>query len=119
MCHFRPLAVAAAPWLIRGLPRAVAADSARHTWPSYSRTLSEVVAGHPIAADLLRSEIPVTFLHGTKDPIADPARAEALAATLDSSRQVEFRSVDFRYVDCDHHLPLKHPDAVVAAIAAA
>lgn len=118
MCHARPVAVAAAPWLFRGLPRAVAADGARHTWPSYSRTLKEVVACHPVADELRGSDVPVTFLHGSQDPIADPARAEALAASLDSSRQVEFRRVDFRYVDCDHHLPLKHPDAVVAAIAA-
>ena len=112
MCHLRPFAVVAAPWLIRDLPRAVAADGARHTWPSYSRTLIEVVARHPLAADLLRSDIPVTFLHGTKDLIADPVRAEAMAASFGTSRSVEFRSVD-----CDHHLPLKHPDAVAAAIA--
>lgn len=112
MCRFRPLAIAMAPLLTPDLPREIASDGARHTWPSYSRTLQRVVVEHRVAADLWRIAAPVAFLHGRGDRTAPLARVAALATELRS----DGRRVTLTEIDGDHHLPLRHPRAVTAAI---
>jgi pimeloyl-ACP methyl ester carboxylesterase len=113
MCRFRPIAVAAAPLLLRGIPRAVAADGARHTWLSYSRTLRHVVVEHPVWPDLAESRVPVTFLHGRQDRTAPLRFVEALADRLHRVRQ----SVSVRTADGDHHIPVRRPTLVAELLA--
>lgn len=104
MCHLRPLAIAASSVLIRDMPRQVAADGARHTWPSYSRTLHEVVAGHPVLPDLRSLECPISLLHARGDQVAPIEYVETIAS--------EVKATEFRQVDGDHHLPVRHPALV-------
>lgn len=113
MCRFRPVAVAAAPLFLRGMPHAVAADGARHTWVSYSRTLRHVVVGHPVWPDLAELRVPVTFLHGRQDRTAPLHFMEVLADRL---RGVG-RSISVRTTDGDHHLPVRQPALVADVIA--
>lgn len=113
MCRFRPVAVAAAPLLLRDMPRAVAADGARHTWPSYSRTLRRVVVEHPVWPDLAELRVPVTFLHGRQDRTAPLHFVKVLADRL---RGVG-RSISVRTTDGDHHLPVRQPSVVADVIA--
>ncbi|MGQ0618108.1 MAG: F510_1955 family glycosylhydrolase [Acidimicrobiia bacterium] len=82
MCRLRPLAVILAPRVQRDLPQQVASDGARHTWPSYSRTLERVVVEHRVADDLGRSSCPVRLLHGRA---TTPRRWATCAASPTSS----------------------------------
>lgn len=113
MCTFRPVAMGIARITARDVPPAVAADGVRHTWPSYSRTLEHVVVGHRPDDNLAASDCPILFLHGRDDQAASPAAAEAIAER--TSRRG--RPVEFRVVEGDHHLPLRRPDVVAAAVA--
>ena len=113
MCRFRPVAVAAAPLLFRGMPRAVAADGARHTWLSYSRTLRHVVVEHPVWPDLEQVQAPVSFLHGEQDRTAPLHFVEALANRL---RDLG-RTISVRTAEGDHHIPVRQPALVADVIA--
>lgn len=113
MCRSRPVAVAAAPLLLRGMPRAVAADGARHTWLSYSRTLRQVVVEHPVWQDLVQVQAPVSFLHGKQDLTAPPHFVEALADSLRDAG----RTISVRTVEGDHHIPVRQPALVAGVIA--
>jgi len=73
MCRVRPLATLLPPLVARDVPRAIAADWTRHIWPSYSRTLTQVVLSHRVAPDLAASRGPATALTGDRDTAA-PAR---------------------------------------------
>lgn len=115
MCVARPVAIALAPLVIRDLPAEIARDGARHTWPSYSRTLQRVVIEHRPLPDLLAARAPVTLLYGTHDrevPIGDAGALndELRSADIDASLQV---------VPGDHHLAVRRPDVVAATIATA
>jgi pimeloyl-ACP methyl ester carboxylesterase len=112
VCTFRPLAMLTAPLLARDIPRAVAVDSVRHTWPSYSRTLERVVVAHRAVADLAAVRCPTLLLHGADDQVAPPRCAEALAATLSQYNP----HVGYQEIEGDHHLPLRRPDVVAAAV---
>ena len=112
-CHLRPLAIAAAPLIIRGMPRAVAGDAARHTWRSYGRTLENVVVRHSVSDDLDAVSAPVVFLHGTADSTAPVVYVEQLATRLEEAG----RAVRIRTVPGDHHLPVRNPEAVAAVLA--
>lgn len=113
MCTFRPIAMAAAWATASDVPRAVAADGVRHTWPSYRRTLERVLVDHRADDDLIASDCPLLFLHGCADRVAPPAAAEALAEQTSRAG----RAVEFRAVEGDHHLPLRRPDVVAVAVA--
>lgn len=115
MCRLRPVAIAAAPLLVRGLPREVAADGARHTWSSYSRTLRHVVIAHRVSGDLHHVAAPITVLHGREDRTAPLHHVHELVDELRSAG----RNAQLDVVDGDHHLPVRQPDLVAAAIAAA
>lgn len=112
MCRMRPLAIAAAPLMARDMPRRVAADGARHTWQSYSRTLRHVVVEHRVRTDLARVTAPITFIHGRQDRTAPTPWVRALATELRQSGQ----RVRLTEVDGDHHLPLRRPEVLARAI---
>lgn len=112
MCRLRPAAVALAPLLVRDLPRDVAADGARHSWASYSRTLCRVVVEHRLAPDLARVRAPITFIHGRDDRTAPPAYVESLATQLRATHD----RVTLQMVDGDHHLPIRRAEVVARAI---
>lgn len=111
MCLLRPLAVTLGPVVIRDLPAEVAADGARHTWPSYSRTLDRVVVGHRPLPDLVDAGVPTVVAHGRADRVAPVALAEALVA---AARQ-RGAPAELRLLEGDHHLAVRRP-AVVASV---
>lgn len=115
MCRLRPLAAAAAPLMTRDLPAAVARDAVMHTWPSYSRTLRNVVLDYRPLPDLIATERPITLLYGNRDPETSRDEVGRLSAALERNRT----RAEVRVVDGDHHLPLRHPTVVIQAIAAA
>jgi pimeloyl-ACP methyl ester carboxylesterase len=112
MCRLRPVAVALAPLLVRDLPREVAADGARHTWPSYSRTLRRVVVEHRLGPDLAHVRAPITFVHGSEDQTAPPTYVESLVAQLRADQQ----AVTLEMVEGDHHLPVRRPEVIAEVI---
>lgn len=105
MCSVRPFAVAFAPLVIRDVPRPIAADSARHTWRSYSRTLCRVVVEHRVDEDLRRTTVPVRFVHGCGDRDAPVEYVKAIAAHQSD--------VELAIVEGDHHLAVRRPEIVV------
>lgn len=114
MCHLRPVAIALAPIVVRDLPREVAADGARHTWASYSRTLRRVVIDHLVVEDLAAVDVPVTFIHGCDDRTASISHVRNLV----SSESAAGRPVSLQVVSGDHHVPVRSPQVVAQAIAA-
>jgi pimeloyl-ACP methyl ester carboxylesterase len=108
MCRVRPLAIAIGPLLKRDLPREVVQDGVRHTWPSYSRTLRNVVVGHRIEPDLVEAACPVRFIHGELDTVAP----------LSYVRRIVERHPSFELVRVpgDHHLPLRQAAQVAHLI---
>lgn len=112
MCALRPLATAIAPIVIRDLPREIASDGALHTWPSYSRTLEQVVVGHRPFEDLHRVGRPIRLLHGADDR---QAPVEHLQPLVDKARDSGV-DIELHVYSGDHHLPVRRPDAVVDAI---
>jgi len=115
MCRFRPLAAALAPWVVRDLPASVAVDGTRHTWASYSRTLLNVVVGHPAADDLLTAAVPVTLVHGRQDRTAPIGLVRDLVARSGETPH----PMQLHAVDGDHHLAVHQPETLAAALAAA
>jgi pimeloyl-ACP methyl ester carboxylesterase len=112
MCALRPLAQAVAPLLIRDLPPEIVRDGTRHTWPSYSRTLSNVIVRHRVQRDLDALRVPTMLVHGDRDLEAPLHYAENAASVAKSSRA----PVDFLSVDGDHHLPVRQPDVIAQTI---
>lgn len=109
VCTFRPLAMLAAPLLRREVPAAVAVDSVRHTWNSYSRTVRRVLLQHRLEHDTAAVTAPTIALHGSADRVAPIGLVAELAARLP---HVQLRCVDRG----DHHVALTHPSRVADAI---
>ena len=101
--------------MTRDLPAAVARDAVMHTWPSYSRTLRNVVLDYRPLPDLIATERPITLLYGNRDPETSRDEVGRLSAALERNRT----RAEVRVVDGDHHLPLRDPTVVIQAIAAA
>lgn len=112
MCRFRPLAIAIAPLVVRDLPRAIASDGVRHTWPSFRGTLEHVVVEHRTLPDLVATRVPVTLLHGAHDRDAPVGYARSLV----EAARVTQGGIELRVVDGDHHLALRRPEVVAEAI---
>ena len=108
MCRFRPLAVALAPLVIRDLPPAIAADAARHTWTSYSRTLNAVVVSHRPLPDVVAAGTPTVLMHGQADRTAPVENVEELAGAARAAGA----PVILEIVDGDHHLAVRRPQLV-------
>lgn len=112
MCAVRPLAAAVGPLLIRDLPREIVADGALHTWHSYRRTLEEVVVGHRPLPYVVRAGVPTVVVHGRSDAVAPPSLAEAFVTAAAAAGA----PVELRLVDGDHHLAVRRPEVVAAAV---
>jgi len=98
--------------LVRDVAAEVSGDFLRHTWPSYSRTLRNVVLGHPVLDDLAVLGAPVELLHGRADRDAPIELAEELTNQLRASG----RNIELYAVDGDHHLALRRTAVVVDRI---
>ncbi len=112
MCRLRPLATVIAPLLMRDLPSAIAADGALHTWASYHRTLERVVLARRVADDLRSAAVPVTLLHGQRDRTAPVDNVGALTVELRTAAV----AAELQVVNGDHHLALRRPGVVAAAL---
>ena len=112
MCKVRPVATALAPLMARDVPRAIAADWTRHTWPSYSRTLTGVVLGHRVGPDLTAAQCPIIALTGRSDSAAPARHLQEVAASLASRHP----PLDVRIVNGDHHLALRQAPLVHAVL---
>ncbi|MEO6123067.1 MAG: alpha/beta hydrolase [Ilumatobacteraceae bacterium] len=110
MCTFRPLAMRAAPLLRRDVPAAVAADSVRHTWDSYSQTIRRVLLQHRLEPDIAAVTSPTIALHGSADRVAPIGLIADLATRLP---HVQLRRID----SGDHHVALSHPGRVADSVA--
>ena len=112
MCGLRPLLQLATPKLTRGLPPEVVADFFAHTWPSYSRTLSNVVVAHRVLPDLLAARAP-TLLVGAWDDRDAPPR-HLLAA--DQALVEAGVAATLRIVNGDHYLPVRQPTLIAGLL---
>lgn len=112
MCRMRPLAMVLAPLVIRDLPPSIASDGARHTWPSYSRTLRRVVIEHRAVDDLLRSLVPTTLVHGAEDRAAPVG----FVRQLGDRAHARIPALNLRVAPGDHHLAVRQPELVARAL---
>ncbi len=88
-------------------PTKVSSDVSRHTWPAYHSSLRSLVLDFDWTA-VLPAQVPVTFFHGTDDPIGDQAFVAELAG---DAEVVEVASAD-------HHIALQHPELLFDALGA-
>lgn len=112
MCALRPLLLPLAARLVHDVPAEVSGDFLRHTWPSYSRTLRNVVLGHPVLDDLSVATAPVVLLHGRDDRDAPITLAQELVSAVAATGG----TIELRAVDGDHHLALRRTGLVTAAL---
>lgn len=112
MCALRPVALALGPIVVRDLPREIVQDGFRHSWRSYSCTLTEVVVHHRAVPDLSRVGMPTLLVHGRSDEEAPVSHVTAAAAAARASG----RQVDLEVVDGDHHLAIRRPELIAEAI---
>jgi pimeloyl-ACP methyl ester carboxylesterase len=73
MCRLRPALMPLMPYFLSDLPPAVARDSLKHTWWSYSGSLREVVLGSRAAVliqTLHQRGCAFGFVHGVRDVLA-------------------------------------------------
>jgi len=102
MCRFRPLVRKLLPLYYPQLPPEVAADSTKHTWYSYSRSLTAIINQQNVLTDLRQLNVPAVLLIGSRDKLM---KYENLARI---PRRVEVRVID----GATHHLPLSHPNEI-------
>lgn len=112
MCRLRPLAIALAPRVIADLPPSIARDGLLHAWTSYHRTLERVVLEYRLLPDVVGVPAAVTLLHGHADRTAPSAYVERLVEDADARGKTIFLQV----IQGDHHLALRHPETVGAAM---
>ncbi len=79
MCNHRELAARVAAWTHPSLPPEIAAAGVRHTWPSYSETLEQVVLAADTAGWVAHMRCPLRFVGGDRDPVVDLAFLRELA----------------------------------------
>ena len=99
------------PYVLTGIPRAVAQDLVKHTWRSSTSSLWNVLYDHDLADDVatLPPALPVVCVHGAADVMAPIAGVQRLAADRPGWRVVVLPGVD-------HHLWLRCPDVCVQHI---
>ncbi len=69
------------PYLLRDLPREVAADIVKHSWRSFTSSFLEVICNYDVKKDAdLLGDLPVLCIHGDQDDTAPLAGAVVLAA---------------------------------------
>lgn len=96
------------PWLPSDLPKEVVEDFWKHSWTSYSRTLRQVVVGHPIVRDLTDISVPCTLLYGRSDRTASTGPLPELLHRNSLLRHLQ--------VEGGHHLPAQAPKVVADAL---
>lgn len=108
VCAARPLLWHLAPALERSVPPEVARHGLLHRWESFDGSLQRVVL--PARLDqTLRSidRIPVIFIHGESDPVAEVSRVRRVAATIGAGVNV---------VSGGHNILLEHPAETSRAV---
>jgi pimeloyl-ACP methyl ester carboxylesterase len=98
-----------APRWAGDLPPEVVRDSFEHSWPAYRDALGSLFADNPLPGALAHPRVTTVVVVGEDDTEA-PA-----ADVLDHPHD----RVEVRVVATDHLLPLRRPDVVQAAVAAA
>ena len=109
MCRHRTLAAALAPLAVRSVPAAVAIDGVRHTWTSYSRTLTNLVLAEPAWRLLSRTSCAVAIIVGSDDRTCRASFAERLAVGHPRLSLNVLAGVD-------HHPALRAPDLVARRV---
>ena len=104
------------PYLLRDIPREVAADLVKHTWRSFTSSLWEIIYNNDLKADAdrLDDDLAVFCIHGDQDQTAPLARVRWLAQGRPNWKMQVLPGAD-------HH-PLLHMhaaclDAVTTALA--
>jgi pimeloyl-ACP methyl ester carboxylesterase len=105
MCRHRQTAARLVEWLRRDLPREIARDAVDHTWPSYSRSLRNLVLRAHGADDVSRLRVPLHLIAGTDDAVLDLGFLEELARSHGHVRLERWPG--------GHDLPLSDPDRCV------
>ena len=98
MCLLRPALMPLMPSLLRNVPAAVARDSLKHSWHSYSRSLRHVLIEARPGNWLASAQAKMLFVHGRRDsvaPIANLARAlqgspRAVLVEIDAGHDLVF-----------------------------
>lgn len=99
------------PYILRDIPREVAADLVKHTWRSSTSSLWEVVYHYDAAEELrqLGTQTQVLLIHGREDDIAPFAAIQKLAEERPNWRLEALDGVD-------HHPFLRKPLACLSHI---
>lgn len=92
-----------------GLPAPIARDTMRHTWASFSGSVTRMILAAEGASWLPEIAVPVRFVVGTRDPIPDVAFLGELAA------RYAHLSLLMR-PGAGHNLPLADPVACITEI---
>ena len=108
MCATRPLWLIVAPLLAPDVPPAVARAALQHTWPSYSRTLRNVVFKSRARDWLQQVQHLILIIQGTRDRIApvEPVR-EAIS---------NLSNVQLRVLEAGHRLIVTHSTQIAAEL---
>lgn len=86
----------------------IRADSIRHSWEAYHRSMKQVVIGYDVLSDLKQLSQPVMLMYGENDQIS-----KDIALQVDSFRpNIEVIPI----TDAGHNLPLEHPELVAKAV---
>lgn len=109
MCLLRRPAASLLARIEHGLPERVARDAVQHTWPSYRDALIALIDDNPLPEAIERPRLPATVVVGDRDP-----ETPAEDVLNWPHEHVEVVLVE----SGDHLLPLRHADAIVAAIGA-
>jgi len=110
VCNHRELAGALAQVLRPDLPGPVARDGVRHTWPSYSESLRDIILAAEARALVPTLTMPVHLIAGRRDAIAPPELLRGLDATP---------NIETTIWDVDHDMELVIPHAIADALSAA
>ena len=100
MCLLRPILTPLMPSLLRTVPAAVARDSLKHDWRSYSRSLRHLLIDAQPDEWLAQARARMMFVHGTRDRVAPIANL--VLALRDSTRAALIQ------IDAGHDLVFTH-----------
>jgi pimeloyl-ACP methyl ester carboxylesterase len=105
MCRFRPYLIPVAPYFVRNVPPEVVQDGLRHTWPSYSKTMQNVLfKGRTI--ENLKDGVPTLIFQGRDDHVAPLAFVQSAVQGISS--------VTLHEMGGDHSIPFTHGEEIAA-----
>ncbi|MDQ6782656.1 MAG: alpha/beta hydrolase [Actinomycetota bacterium] len=108
LCEHHRIATALAVLTHPRLPTAIAADAVRHSWASYSQTMTRVILEDGAREWVEAIVVPVELVAGDHDPVVDAVFLASLAPTT---------GIDVRLWPGRHDLPLVDAWRCEAAIA--